>query len=944
MFKEPAKITTAVTLRDVWLKYRLYFRRHHKASREDFWALKNINLSVEKGEAISIIGENGAGKTSILKIIAGMLQADKGIVSTNGTVSTLLEVGAGFHRDMTGRENIFFISSLFGLSKKQIEDRYEDIVAFADIGRFIDAPLKSYSQGMYMRLAFAVAIHVDPNILLVDDMFSVGDLRAQNKCIERLSELQEMGKTLIFVTHDLETAKRFCQRGIFLKAGEILKDGSLREVVYHYVASSGNKKGIASLEGERLGVVFNNGKLALSWDKEAITKERGGYVSIRCDGRTIDSLRADWEVKESGVNKMVLQGDLWDLPLSQTWTIGLDDVGNEIEIKIEIVPHQECSLEEYKLCFAFSEEYDYWFNPFDKAKFAAGDSIKDFSCFTDEGKVAGMSFVGLGCEGRAGERLPIVFLEDRVCMPDRSFLVQNIDNTVKARALQSKVNLPARINKALSENALLFHNKIKAVHNSTPQEFTHIIAAKSAGYLSIDDRQGLSLSVHLNSRVQILWKGVRITASKGFQTSFLYNDRMCSSNEAEWRIHKLDEKHLDILLQWPCVQVAQIWNIELLPGGEFSWKVYLELREDAVIRNNEFSVLFCADYEQWFTPGGSGNVSEELGAEACEDITMKNDASGIIGLKGIATTDIKLPLVLLSDETKRQRFNSVRKKIDADGGAMRSREAVAEVFFLERDRKDLIRYAKGSYLISDINLHIGDETRTMVSVSNGESCAEAGPAAGHQDCSLRVKRGSGALSSKGKELSKNFGMYTSLYAKEFHKSAKWYSSLDAIWETVDLKKQRILLKGSWPYLPIMQIWEIKLSANGFIWNVDMEAFAPVRIEKQQSMLMLQEVYNAWKASDEELSLFPGEFSLSGWDTLYRKKGTSRISVSADGSAFRYPGVSLLCFDGKGGSEAIVQNSNASFRSRVLGFENTIQANSIIEPGVYNYFKGAIELF
>jgi ABC-type polysaccharide/polyol phosphate transport system ATPase subunit len=167
-------MTTVISLKGASIKYKIEFKEEKRAVFEDIWVLKDFSADIKSGECVGIIGENGAGKTTLLRLVAGMLKPDKGSVEVKGRVSALMDIGAGFQKDATGKENIYLVSSLFGLDKKDIEKRYKEITDFAGLGRFINAPVKVYSQGMYMRLAFAIAIHVDPDILLVDDIFSVG--------------------------------------------------------------------------------------------------------------------------------------------------------------------------------------------------------------------------------------------------------------------------------------------------------------------------------------------------------------------------------------------------------------------------------------------------------------------------------------------------------------------------------------------------------------------------------------------------------------------------------------------------------------------------------------------------------------------------------------------------------------------------------------------------
>ncbi len=208
------------TLRELFAKLT-----RRQTSYHDFLALKHVSFSVDPGEMVGIIGRNGSGKSTILKIIAGVYAPTSGRVHVNGTIAPLIELGAGFHHELTGRENILLNGLLLGLTKKEVLEREPRMIEFAELGDFIDAPVKQYSSGMYMRLAFSVAIEVDPDILLIDEILAVGDTKFQQKCMERIRQFRAAGKTMVFVSHDLNTVRDLCDRVLLVHQGELLEDG-----------------------------------------------------------------------------------------------------------------------------------------------------------------------------------------------------------------------------------------------------------------------------------------------------------------------------------------------------------------------------------------------------------------------------------------------------------------------------------------------------------------------------------------------------------------------------------------------------------------------------------------------------------------------------------------------------------------------------------------------
>lgn len=213
-------------------KMLFLFSRNKKQKRE---VLKGVNAKIRKGEVVALIGVNGSGKSTLLKLLTKIIYPNKGKIQTNGKLTSLLELGAGFHPDFSGRENIYFNASIFGLTRKEIDARLEEIIEFSELRNFIDNPVRTYSSGMYMRLAFSVAINVDADILLIDEILSVGDEHFQNKCFEKMKELKKQGKTMVFVTHSMEAVKKLCDRTIWLKDGKIKMDGETNEVVDEYI-------------------------------------------------------------------------------------------------------------------------------------------------------------------------------------------------------------------------------------------------------------------------------------------------------------------------------------------------------------------------------------------------------------------------------------------------------------------------------------------------------------------------------------------------------------------------------------------------------------------------------------------------------------------------------------------------------------------------------------
>jgi ABC-2 type transport system ATP-binding protein len=247
-----------VIRKDNSLKERLItLGRSGRRHREDFWALRNVSATIKAGTTIGLIGHNGSGKSTLLKVIGGIIDPSSGSVARRGRIAALLELGAGFHPDLTGRENVFLNAAILGLTRKETEERFDDIAAFSGIGDFIDTQVKFYSSGMYVRLAFAVAVHTDPDILLVDEVLAVGDEAFQRKCLDKIRTFQQEGRTIILVTHSLSQVAELCDRAILLNQGNVVYEGAAHEAVAKF------REILESRRIEALGLTNDGGPASL---------------------------------------------------------------------------------------------------------------------------------------------------------------------------------------------------------------------------------------------------------------------------------------------------------------------------------------------------------------------------------------------------------------------------------------------------------------------------------------------------------------------------------------------------------------------------------------------------------------------------------------------------------------------------------------------------------
>ena len=288
-----------VSIKDVSKVYKLYDKPidrlkeslsiTHKSYHQDHFALEGISLDVHKGECVGIIGTNGSGKSTLLKIITGVLSPTTGSVTVNGKISALLELGAGFNMEYTGIENVYLNGTMMGFSKEEIDARLQDILDFADIGDFVHQPVKAYSSGMFVRLAFAVAINIDPEILIVDEALSVGDVFFQAKCYRKFEEFKDMGRTILFVSHDLSSISRYCDRVILLNKGVKLEEGSPKQMVDMYKQLLVHQDPVKQAEDEHTAPVNSETNWRSGFQVNPNTLEYGDKQAEICDFVVLDS-------------------------------------------------------------------------------------------------------------------------------------------------------------------------------------------------------------------------------------------------------------------------------------------------------------------------------------------------------------------------------------------------------------------------------------------------------------------------------------------------------------------------------------------------------------------------------------------------------------------------------------------------------------------------------
>lgn len=899
-----------VKFQDVWAMYKIKFVVDGKTSWDNYWALKNICFSVSKGENLGIIGENGAGKTTILKLIAGMFKPDRGNVAVNGRVSGLLELGAGFQPELTGRENVYLSASLFGLSSQEIDKKYNEIIDFAALGKFINAAVKCYSQGMFVRLAFAIAISMNPDVLLIDDTLAVGDEFFQRKCIKKIFELKDQGKTIIFVTHDMNMLNRLCKRVLFIKEGMIVKDGKYDEVVPLYNQTVGERQGVGILEKRLMDIVFNNGRLFLNWQGKLLTPNWGGYAAFLIGGKWYNSAQADWQVSKEGDNRLLAIGKFYQLGLTQIWRLEIAD-DYEVKWEIGISSQESITIEEGDVNIMLVKEYIFWFTP---------REVEVFPDITDKDKgwqalhYKDTTVKSIGVEAASSE-IPCLAFEQNVFYSGGQAQIANSDYLTNCRLLQYKIfNLH---DKALanSGNFNYFSGKI-------------IIGIKDKNkYLQkLQDEFSLSKNktqITFDSGRLILSYGKKeLTKASHVNLSLNIAGRYYYSNLACWEVVRGADK-LVLKGVWLNSGISQIWEITMIDDALLRWEVSLIIDREVYIQEQQIRIAFQDDYQYWFTNYGTGMFPNDFGATQVD--ILQRCLDGKIGLQ---SSNDDFPQISFKFSKELNNFG----KIFNSNFYEKTR-----IFFIDKvEPEENQNFLPGKYNCFSIDIALSKNENLLK--GNGSKVISS------RKLKLIFDKGKGCIYFNDVEITKRLGIYTSIRSR-----GRWHDSVSAaLWSKEEINSDTIRAEGKWLDLPIGQFWEMRLVDDRAIeLGVTMKVYNKITTERLQTNIMLSERYKSWFINGR-ISNFP-EFKGNiddDWQVIY--------SCLVDGMDKQNLGV---CSNEKQKNNSIhkiafcaelpkeekyllnVVNSDVYHRGRVLQCLN--QDEKIFMPGDYLYFKGKI---
>jgi len=879
-----------VTFKNVWEMFRIKFIIDKKVSWDDFWALKDISFKIRKGEAVGLIGENGAGKSTVLKLIAGILCPDRGEINVAGKVAGLLELGAGFQSELTGRDNIYLSASLFGLNNDEANNIYEQIVDFAALGKFIHAPVKCYSQGMFVRLAFAIAIHMNPDTLLIDDTLAVGDEFFQKKCIKKVFQLKEQGTTIVFVSHDANMIQRLCNRVIFLKEGRLIKDDASDKVIPLYTQTIGAQKGVGIIKRGCLSVVFNNGRMFLNWQGRLLTSGSGGYALLRIGDMDYSSLQASWEVEVGENGVLVAKGTLYQLGLKQVWRLELTE-SNEIKWSIEVESDKPGEIRQGYVNIMLRNEYSQWFTPLEKGDFSspAEDNIERAALLP--GRTIRKS-IGLVSSQRSKGYVSVAF--ETLKESSGSDCQIWTDYGLDCRMLQYRQDRLQNISVSQGQSFMLFKGKILL---DIPEVKNYLEKLKNESVLYSNE----AMLKFTKGQLTLSWNSMLLTKSNTINAFIKIDNGWYCSESAHWQVKRAHQRKLIVRGRWPNIPVVCVWCIEAEEDGAFTWSISLEVKDSIRISEQSLRFEFLEGYEYYFSDYGKGAFPDVF-SEYEIDMAKRCIVKGAVGLM---SKDNQLPSLSL----KAVEGSNVFAKIFNSDLSRRSRQLRIEK--VEPEKKNVL--PSGIYLCFKVKISVKKE-RVIPKKDPVKEIRTGGS-------KFIFKEGKGAIRWQKNELTKNLGVYTSLRSK-----SQWHDSHSrAIWRIEQEKDNFIKLYGKWLYLPITQLWQIK-SENGILnFDLRMTASQPTYIDRIQFNIMFKEKYNYW-FSQGNRGVFPvftdnidDEWQIIESYPLEEFSGIKSIGINHDKEEHFLPTVKLSLDSSVTKGCLNIVNTDLYYRGRLLQY-------------------------
>lgn len=566
---------------------------------ETITALRDISFSVEPGESIGIIGANGSGKSTLLKLLAGVSVPTTGCVNIYGRVASLLELGAGFHPLLTGRENIYLNARILGVGPAQVNRVFEQIVAFSGIEEFLDNPVNTYSSGMFVRLGFAVAVHTNPDVFLVDEVLSVGDEEFQRKCRTRIGELREQGKTIVFVSHDLGIVNSLCSRVVLLSKGAMIVRESPKATIDFYLRQIGRDIGIHTFGENEDEAIQCHGRVSVFQRQHEVSAPAGFHMHLESMGQGHESSGGDWRVTLREPHRCVAAGRLSRLPVTLHWDIRIE--AGRLIWHAAMECERETGLEVIALNCHLPPAYTQWmYNDV-------------FGLFPNilPGDLNWTPIVpwDIGCREaavlpREESPLPPVLVHLESPNPFFSCDCFNADYVTGARVLQAVARIP-RTEAAFAAGR---HELLTLTLDFS--QSSDAIRARVRERVAARERQrtleaGPLIAQFVGGRIHLTYEGEALTSFLHFYTSMLFGNMWNDSSALQWQAPRREGQRIVVSGESRRFPYGQTWEIELVPEG-VAIRITLQVKEPMDVDEYHASLVVRPEYSHWATDHEQG--------------------------------------------------------------------------------------------------------------------------------------------------------------------------------------------------------------------------------------------------------------------------------------------------------------------------------------------------
>lgn len=869
-----------IDFNEVWERYKIKYVRDGEVSWEEFWALNNVSFSADKGEAVGIIGKNGAGKSTILKLIIGMMKPDKGKVSVEGRVSALMELGAGFNPEFTGRENIFYNAQVYGMSTNELDKKINEIIKFADLGKFIDAPIQYYSQGMYARLAFSLAIHVDPDILLVDDILAVGDESFQRKCRDKIFNLKKQDKTIILVSHDMNTIERLCDKVIFLNEGRIVNIDKPLKVISSYLEKIGKEKGIAILNSENIRVAFNNGRVFISYKDTPLGKNNNSYLAFwdEKENAWISSYDFEWEVLERNDSCITLQGSFKKEEILIRGKIEL--IENELRFDINIERSDGLEIPGLHWDLVISEDYNKYFFSNDYFSFPALSSRTEWQ---EIFRIKESNHIGFATENPDFPYLTVQkSTEDTIKIFNTGYDTEKrvISVWSDSKRIKFGLNFFKDDNIFEEHSASLSKDFEQAVQRQKDQLFQQYSINSGALVLFADPE---TKSIHLYNN------GKQLTKSSGIECSFKYKGKLLNTFYSSGFVPSRDKNRLHIDIYWQAVSLRQGWDF-YFKDNTLYWDAVQHKDSEEKLEDFKIGLALSHKYRHFFCGFQEQGFPDEF--TIWQDMKLKQPFSSLCGVR--KTSD--LPALALgniegahfiiqnSDSLLKCRIVQLRLNDDvANGGEFK----ISQKIYICEDEMPIIQYIQAELQKQK------DFLFQQYSINSGPLRLFVDP----QTKSIH-------LYYKDQQITKASGIessfkYNGIFLNTFY-SSNFVPTKDGESLFIDILWQEVSLK---------QRWKFYFSDETLYWDVLQHKPSGEVIEDFKMGLMLSHNYRRFFCAFQEND-FPEEFTI--WQDIELKDPFSELC-----GVRGIDNLPALAIENINNCRFIVQNGDSLVKCRTL---------------------------